>query len=389
MRVSRRFSGIAESATLKMGRLAKELKAQGKPVVDFTLGEPDFDTPQHIKEAARRALDEGHTHYTQAAGIPELREEIASRLNEDYGLDVRADDVLVTPGAKHAIYEAFMAILDAGDAVILVEPAWVSYAAAARLAGGEVVWTKRFADRREEVTYERLEKVFTPKAKILVINSPNNPVGYVLSKKELEEIAEFAKDKNLLVLSDEIYSKIIYEREHICFATLDGMAERTILVDGFSKTYAMTGWRVGYAVAPPEILNAMLKVQQHSVTCATSFAQFGALAALRDERSKESLKEMVAEFKRRRDLIVEGLQKLGLRCERPDGAFYVFVNVETAGMDGETFAEKALREFYVATTPGSAFGPSCGGYVRFSYATSTESIREGLQRLGRMLEGNA
>ena len=389
MRVSRRFSGIAESATLKTGRLAKELKAQGKPVVDFTLGEPDFDTPQHIKEAARRALDEGHTHYTQAAGIPELREEIASRLNEDYGLDVRADDVLVTPGAKHAIYEAFMAILDAGDAAILIEPAWVSYAAGVRLVGGEVVWTKRFADRREEVTYERLEKVFTPKAKILVINSPNNPVGYVLSKKELEEIAEFAKDKNLLVLSDEIYSKIIYEREHICFATLDGMTERTILVDGFSKTYAMTGWRVGYAVAPPEILNAMLKVQQHSVTCATSFAQFGALAALRDERSKESLKEMVAEFKRRRDLIVEGLQKLGLRCERPDGAFYVFVNVETAGMDGETFAEKALREFYVATTPGSAFGPSCGGYVRLSYATSTESIREGLQRLGRMLEGNA
>lgn len=385
--VSRRFSGVKESATLKMGKLAKELRAQGKPVVDFTLGEPDFDTPSHICEAAKRALDEGRTHYTQAAGIPELRGEIAARLGEEYGLDVRADDVLVTPGAKHAIYEAFMATLDAGDAVILVEPAWVSYAAAAQLASGEVVWTKRFADRGEKVTYECLEKVFTPKAKLIVINSPNNPVGYVLSKKELEEVAEFAKDKDLLVLSDEIYSKIIYGREHICFATLEGMAERTILVDGFSKTYAMTGWRIGYAVAPPEILNAMLKVQQHSVTCATSFAQFGALAALRDERSRESLREMVAEFRRRRDLIVEGLQKLGLHCERPEGAFYVFVNVETAGMDGMTFAEKSLGELYVATTPGSAFGPSCSGYVRFSYATSTESIKEGLQRLGRMLEG--
>ncbi|MDI6810615.1 MAG: pyridoxal phosphate-dependent aminotransferase [archaeon] len=377
--LSKRLNGIEESATIKMGHLAKQLQEEGKDVLNFSLGEPDFKTPDHICEAAKKALDLGYTHYTSSAGIMELREEIAKKIREENKVDVKAEDVIVTTGGKQAIYEVMMSVLDEEDEVILLDPAWVTFEAAVRIAGGKPKWVKRV---EKGVKYESLESAVSEKTKMIIINSPNNPVGYVLGENELKEIAEFALEHNLLVLSDEIYEKIIYERRHVSIAALDGMQERTIIINGFSKTYAMTGWRVGYAVAPAEIITGMLKIQQHSVTCAPSISQFAALAALIN--SQECVEEMVEEFKRRREVIVKRLNDVGLRCLSPEGSFYVFVNTSNHG-NGLEFTERLLKEVYIIVTPGSAFGPTGKDYVRFSFATSMENIVEGMERIEEML----
>lgn len=377
--LSKRLIGIEESATIKMGHLAKQLQEEGKDVLNFSLGEPDFKTPDHICEAAKKALDLGYTHYTSSAGIMELREEIAKKIREENKVDVKAEEVIVTTGGKQAIYEVMMSVLDEGDEVIFLDPAWVTFEAAVRIAGGKPRWAKRV---EEGVKYESLESAVSEKTKMIIINSPNNPVGYVLGESELKEIADFARDHNLLVLSDEIYEKIIYGRRHVSIASLDGMQERTIIINGFSKTYAMTGWRVGYAIAPAEIITGMLKIQQHSVTCAPSISQFAALAALIN--SQECVEEMVAEFKRRREVIVKRLNDVGLRCLNPEGSFYAFVNTSNHGNDLE-FTERLLKEVYIIVTPGSAFGPAGKDYVRFSFATSMENIVEGMERIEEML----
>ena len=377
--LSKRVSRIAESATIKMGQLAEQLRAGGKDVMNFTLGEPDFRTPEHICEAAKKAMDLGYTHYTNSQGISELREAIARKIQEENKVTVDADGVIVTPGGKQAIYEVMMSILDDRDEVILLDPEWVSFEAAVKLAGGQPRWVKRL---EEALTYEALESATSEKTKLIVINSPNNPAGYVLSDRELKAVAEFAVAHDLLVLSDEIYEKIIYERRHTCIASLDGMQERTILINGFSKTYAMTGWRIGYATAPPGILKGMLKIQQHSVSCASSISQYAALAGLRE--SQDCVGDMVAEFKRRRDVIVKRLNELGLRCVNPEGAFYAFVNTANHGTDIE-FTERLLKEAYIVVTPGSAFGNAGKDYVRFSFAASMEDILEGLERIEKML----
>ena len=377
--LSRRVGRIAESATIKMGHLADQMKAEGKNVLNFTLGEPDFRTPEHICEAAKRALDLGYTHYTSSAGITELREEIARKIREENRVDVMADEVIVTPGGKQAIYEVMMSILDGGDEVILLDPCWVTFEAAVKLAGGQPRWVKRL---EEKLTYEALEAAVSEKTKMIVINSPNNPAGYVLTDNELNEVAKFAAAHNLLVLSDEIYEKIIYERRHMSIAALDGMQERTIIINGLSKTYAMTGWRIGYAIAPSEILNGMIKIQQHSVSCASSIAQYAALTAFR--ASQDCVTEMAAEFKRRRDVIVKRLNAVGLRCLPPEGSFYAFINTKNHG-NGMEFTERLIKEAYIVVTPGSAFGPSGEDYVRFSFAASMEKILEGMDRIERML----
>jgi aspartate aminotransferase len=377
--LSKRVSGIAESATIKMGQLAEQLRAEGKDVLNFTLGEPDFRTPDHICDAAKKAMDLGYTHYTSSSGIKELRDEIARKIREENRVAVNAENVIVTPGGKQAIYEVMMSILDDGDEVLLLDPEWVSFEAAVKLAGGQPRWVKRL---EEALTYEALESAISEKTKLMVINSPNNPAGYVLSDRELKEVAEFAAAHDFLVLSDEIYEKIIYERRHTSIASLDGMQERTIIINGFSKTYAMTGWRIGYATAPPKIMEGMLKIQQHSVSCASSISQYAALAALRE--SQDCVDEMVAEFNRRRDVIVKRLNELGLRCVNPEGAFYAFVNTANHGTDIE-FTERLLKEANIVVTPGSAFGSAGTDYVRFSFAASMEDIVEGLDRIEKML----
>ena len=376
--LSKRLSGIEESATIKMGQIAKKLQEEGKEVLNFSLGEPDFKTPEHICEAAKHALDLGYTHYVSSAGIKELREEIAKKIREENKVDASLENVIVTPGAKQAIYELMMSVLDEGDEAILLDPAWVTFESAVKIAGGVPKWVKRL---EEGVKYNSLESVASENTKMMIINSPNNPVGYVLTDDELKEIAEFAVDHDLLVLSDEIYERIIYERRHVSIASFDDMQSRTVIINGFSKTYAMTGWRVGYAVAPVEIAKGMLKIQQHSVTCAPSFAQFAALTALRS--SQECVEGMIEEFKRRRDVTVKRLNEIGLRCLNPEGAFYAFVNTSNHGNDIE-FTERLLREAYVVVTPGSAFGLAGKDYVRFSFAASIEDILEGMERMEKM-----
>jgi aspartate aminotransferase len=378
--LSKRVDRIAESATIKMGQLAEQLRAEGKEVLNFTLGEPDFRTPKHICDAAKQAMDLGYTHYTSSAGITELREEIAKKIREDNKVDASVDKVIVTPGGKQAIYEVMMSLLDDGDEVLLLEPSWVTFEAAVKLAGGQPRWVKRLEEAL--LTYEALESVTSDKTKLLVINSPNNPAGYVLNDNELKAVADFAVEHDLLVLSDEIYEKILYGRRHTSIASIGDMQERTLIINGFSKTYAMTGWRIGYAIAPPEILKGMLKIQQHSVSCTSSISQYAALAALRE--SQDCVAEMVAEFKRRRDVIVKRLNAMGLHCVNPEGAFYAFVNTSGHG-DGVAFTERLLNEAYIVVTPGSAFGRAGKDYVRFSFAASMEDIVEGLDRIEKMI----
>ena len=377
--LAKRVRGIEESATIKMGQLAEQLRAEGKRVMNFTLGEPDFKTPEHICAAAKEALDRGYTHYTVSAGIKELRDAITEKLRTENQVEARGEDVIVTPGGKQAIYAVMMSLLDEGDEVILLDPCWVTFEAAVKLAGGRPRWVKRL---EAPLRYEALAAAASEKTKLVVINSPNNPAGYVLSERELREVAEFAREHDLLVLSDEMYEKIRYERTHTSIASFEGMVERTILINGFSKTYAMTGWRIGYALAPPEILQGMLKIQQHSVSCAASFVQHAALAAL--QASQDCVAEMVAEFSRRRNMIVNRLNAIGLRCVNPEGAFYAFVGAPGNG-DDLAFTGRLLREAHIVVTPGSAFGAAGKGYVRFSFAASMADIIEAMDRLAKIV----
>ncbi|MDD2778198.1 MAG: pyridoxal phosphate-dependent aminotransferase [Methanocellales archaeon] len=376
--MSKRLDGIEESATFRVADLANKLKKAGKDVISFSLGEPDFDTPSHIRESAKKALDEGKTHYTPSAGIPELRESIANKFKEN-GLEVTPNEIIVTPGAKQTIFEAILSVLNEGDEAILFEPAWVSYVPCIKLAGAKPVGVPVSG---ENFKPEGFKELVTKKTKMIIVNSPCNPTGAVFDSSNLKMIADIAMDHDLLVLSDEIYEKILYNGEHISIGRFDGMQDRTITINGFSKTYAMTGWRLGYATAPKEIIDDMLKLQQHSASCATSFAQYGGIAAL--EGPQECITEMVNEFKARRDLIVGGLIDLGIKCKKPDGTFYVFANVGQFG-SGEDVAERLLRDAYVAVTPGIAFGPSGEDYIRISYAISQARISEGLDRMKKVI----
>ncbi|MEM3085985.1 MAG: pyridoxal phosphate-dependent aminotransferase [Halobacteria archaeon] len=371
-RLSRRFDEIGESATLRASDRAARLRKEGRRVFAFTLGEPDFPTPAPIRQAAARAAARGETHYTPSAGIPELREAVARKLRRENRVPAEAGNVVVTSGAKQAIYEACQALIEPGDEVLLIDPAWVTLAACVKMAGGRVVWCRDLGEAAARAG---------PGTKLLILNSPNNPSGAVLSRKEIGEAADLARDRDLWVLSDEIYEKIVYGKPHVSIASLPGMAERTVVVNGFSKSYAMTGWRIGWAVAPPEVANVMLKVQQHTVTCAPSIAQHGALAALKMPAS--AVAKMVREFRARRDILVEGLRDLGFAVEPPAGTFYLWLGVASRG-GGAAFAEKILEEAGVAVTPGDDFGPSGKDYVRFSYACGRETIREALERLGQV-----
>ena len=376
--IAERLSEIEESATLRISDLAAKLKREGKDVVSLSVGEPDFPTPQHIIEAAFTAMKNGFTHYTPSKGIPELREAIAEKFEKENRLSYSPDQIIVTPGAKHAIFEAIFSLIDAGDEVILLEPAWVTYEACVKLAGGKVVWYNLGRD----LNVDNLQDVITSKTKMIIVNSPNNPLGAVFNKGFMKTIRDIAVDNNLYVISDEIYEKIIYSGDHISIASMDGMWDRTVTINGFSKAYAMTGWRLGYAASSTEIISAMLKVQQHTVSCATSFAQHAGIAALKGDQ--KCVEDMVKEFKERRDLLIDGLNEIGIECAPADGAFYVFADVGEFG-GGMEVSEKLLREAYVAVTPGEAFGKNWTDWIRISYATSKENLRKALGRMKEVL----
>lgn len=377
---AKRLQNITESATLRISNLASELKSQGKDIISFSLGEPDFTTPSHIIDAAKASLDRGDTHYTPSPGIPELRKAIAEKLKSENKIDTKPGNIIVTPGAKQAIFEVMLSVLQEGDEAILFDPAWVSYDPCIKLAGARTVWAP--TSRDNGFSPENIGECVTKNTKLIVINSPCNPTGGVYSKETIREIADIAVDKNILILSDEIYEKIIYDREHFSIGAMDGMHDLTITVNGFSKAYAMTGWRLGYVSAPKEIYEQMLKLHSHSVSQATTFVEYAGLAALQGDQAP--VLAMVNEFKKRRDLLIKGLEKLGIKCGRPDGAFYAFADVSKYG-SGEKVAELLLNKAFVATTPGSAFGEAGNDYIRISYATSQERIIEALKRMEAVL----
>jgi len=371
---SARLNRIQESATLAIAKLASEIAREGNDVITLSLGEPDFTTPKHICKSTMQSLRRGDTHYTPSAGIPELIDAVAKKFHTDNGIDVTSDQILVTAGAKQAVFVAIQAVLDEGDEVILLDPAWVSYDACIKYAGARTVWAQ--TDR--DFMPPDLGEYVTDKTKLIIINSPGNPTGAVFGRKYLEEIADIAIDNDITVLSDEIYEKIIYDKTHFSIGSFDGMRDRVITINGFSKSYAMTGWRLGYMAAPSDITRAALKLQSHSVSHATSFVQHAGITALCSDQS--SVDEMVTEFRARRDILVDGLTSIGFNCGKPDGAFYVFLNVSECG-GGDTVAERLLRDAYIAVTPGSAFGPGSADYIRISYAASRERIYDAMDRI--------
>ena len=376
MDISDRIERVEPSATLAISNAAAALEAEGVDVVDLSVGEPDFDTPDNIKRAAEEALEAGHTGYTPSQGIPELREAIADKLVAD-GLDQYGpENVMVTPGAKQALYELFQTLIDDGDEVVLLDPAWVSYEAMAKLAGGSLrrVDTAQY-DFRLEDSLGDLHGEVTADTELLVLNSPGNPHGAVYSRTALERVRDLASEHDVTVISDAIYDEIPYEGgSPDRTGTLEGMRDRTITVNGFSKAYAMTGWRLGYFAAPEAIVDAAGKLHSHSVSCATNFVQRAGVEAL--ENSDAAVAEMVAAFQERRDLLVDLLDDRDVDVEPPQGAFYLMVPVAD---DDASWCEAAIEDAHVATVPGSAFGTP--GFARFSYANSQSRLREAIDRL--------
>ena len=382
-RFATRVTSIESSPTVRIGNLVADLKAKGETVLSLSVGEPDFPTPAHIVDAAKKALDEGYTKYTPSLGFGDLREAIAEKSRRENRIPATAEDVLVAP-TKHTLFMTCMALLETGDEALIPDPGWVSYAPMVRLAGATPV-PLRAADEDGFVpTAESLSESITPHTRLLMLNSPSNPAGSVYDREAMKGIADLAADRDLVVVSDEIYEKILYEGEHVSPASLDGMFERTVTVNGFSKTYAMTGWRLGWLVAPRPLFAQIAKVQEHTITCATAFAQRGGLAALRG--SREPLDAMVREFRARRDLILAELGKSDrLVTFHPSGAFYAFPRIEGIA-DDATLCERLLTEAKVAVTPGSAFGQAGSGHLRLSFACSRETIGEGVRRLREVVD---
>ena len=387
--VSKRCMAIAPSVTLAINAKAKEMRAKGIDVIGFGVGEPDFDTPEYICEAAKRAIDEGQTRYTPVAGTAELRRAIAAKLKKDNCLDYDPADIIVSNGAKQSLYNALCAILDPGDEVLIPAPAWVSYPEMVAMADGKPVLVQADEDNSFLVTIEQLRAAVTPRTKAIIINTPNNPNGNVCPRELLEEIAALAVEKQLFVISDEIYEKLIYDgAQHVSIASLnDRIKAQTIVVNGVSKTYAMTGWRIGYAAGPSDVIKAMVRFQSHATSNANSIAQAAAAEALKN--GEKQIKAMVEEFDARRvmmDRLINGVK--GLSANRPVGAFYTMVNISgVLGKryqgrlieDSTSFSDMLLEAVNVAVTPGKAFGSD--DHVRMSYATSRENIAEGVRRI--------
>jgi aspartate aminotransferase len=384
--VASRVRDLAPSPTLAVSDKARALKAQGVDVVDLGGGDPDFITPEHIRQAAADSMNAGNTHYVASAGIPALRQAIAKKLRDDNGIDVDPNGgVVVTPGGKHSLFEAMLALVNPGDDVLVLEPAWVSYVPMVELAAGRPVGVQLSPDDNWKVTRDRLEAAVTPAARIMVINSPNNPTGRVLDESELAAIAEFAQAHDLLVFTDEMYEKIIYDgNRHISLATLPGMADRTLTFNGFSKAYAMTGWRLGYVAGPKPYIAELEKIHSHSVTCATSFVQSAGVVAL--EGPQEFIGEMVTAWDRRRRAVTDGLNAVkGVRVPLVDGAFYAFADIRETGKSSTEIAELILQEGHVALVPGVAFGDAGEGHLRLSFATSDDLLEKAVTRIGDVL----
>jgi aminotransferase len=356
-----------------------------KGVVSLGIGEPDFTTPRHIVDACIKALEKGETHYTANAGLIELRKALSEHLDRLYGVKYdAASELILTAGGAEAIYLACNAILDPGDEIIIPTPCYVAYQAEVFLAGGVAVEVAGKMEENFDINAKDIEAKITPKTKALFICFPSNPSGAVASREQLLEVAKLVEKHNLVVISDEIYDRLTYGVDHVCFSSLPGMRERTILLGGFSKSYAMTGWRIGYAAGPADLIGVLNKIHAYTIQCAPAMAQWAALEALKN--GEPAVEEMRKVYDRRRRLIVDGLNRIGLPTFEPKGAFYCFPKVSGTGLDEDTFANRLLMEEKVAVVPGTAFGAGGEGFVRCSYATSDENLKEALVRIERFVK---
>ena len=353
-------------------------------VISLGVGEPDFDTPWHVREEGIYSLEKGRTFYTGNSGLLELREEIGRYLDRRFGLSYSADEILVTVGGSEAIDIGFRTMLDPGDEVIIPEPCYVSYLPCVKLAGGVPVRLPLEEKDQFKLTKEKLLSAITDKTKILVLPFPNNPTGAILNREELQIIADIVKEHDLFVMSDEIYSELNYEGGHVSIASIPGMRERTIVINGFSKSYAMTGWRLGYAAAPKEIMKQMLKIHQFVIMCAPTTSQYAAIEALRN--GDEDVRRMRESYDERRRFLVNALNEMGLPCFEPKGAFYVFPNISAYGMTSEEFARRLLEQERVAVVPGTAFGECGEGFLRISYAYSIDNLKKALDKIEKFID---
>jgi len=374
-------------ATLPPSGIRKffDLVATMKDVISLGVGEPDFVTPWTVRESGIFSLEEGQTMYTSNSGLFELREELSHHLNKTLDLSYDPhDEILITAGASEAVDLVMRALLEPGDVVLVPDPSYVSYAPCAILAGASVNYVPTYAKENFRMRLEDLERTYTPKAKLLVLSYPNNPTGAIMNREDLLPIADFVAEHDLLVLADDIYSDLTYDDAHVSFASLPGMHDRTLFVSGFSKSYAMTGWRIGYVAGHADLIQGMTKIHQYTMLCAPIMGQFAAIEALRS--ANEAKNDMVTAYDRRRRLMVHGFRQMGLDCFEPLGAFYVFPDISKTNLSSEEFAEQLLKEEKVAVVPGTAFGPSGEGHIRCSYAYSIDQLQEALKRISHFVK---
>lgn len=387
MKIAKRMENLSPSVTMAITALARQLKSEGKDILSFSAGEPDFDTPTIIKDAAKKALDEGHTKYTSVEGIVQTKQAIINKLKKDHNLKYELDNIVISNGAKHSLFNLFQAILDEGDEVIIPAPYWVTYPEQVKFSDGVPVIIDTDDTNNFKITAEQLKKAITTKTKALLLNTPSNPSGAVYTQEELEAISEVLKGTDILVISDEMYEKIMYDdKKFIAAAQVnDDMFQRTITINGLSKAVAMTGWRFGYLATPKkDLVKAMIKLQGQVTSNVNSITQHAAITAL-DGSADKDIEMMRVEFEKRKNYAVKAINEIkGLSCFEPDGAFYLFINIKEVSNDSMTFCSKLLEEKGIAVVPGLAFG--CEGYFRFSFATDLESIKEGINRIKEFVE---
>lgn len=386
MKFAQRMSRLGTETAFEVLARAKALEAQGRDVIHLEIGEPDFDTPAHIVEAAVRALREGHTHYTPAAGVPALRQTIARHISERRGIDARPEQVVVTPGAKPIMFFTLLALAEAGDEVIYPNPGFPIYESMIDFVGATPVPLPLREERDFRFDADEFRSLVSDRTRLIILNSPQNPTGGVLTREDLQAVADAARERGIMVLSDEVYEQILYEGEHASIASLPDMQELTILLDGYSKTYAMTGWRLGYGVMPAPLAEQVTKLMVNSNSCTAAFTQQAGIAALTGPT--DEVRAMLRAFRERRDVIVNGLNQIpGIRCVMPAGAFYAFPNITGTGVGSRELADRLLNQAGVATLAGESFGAYGAGYLRLSYANSVENIRAALERIGELVAG--
>jgi aspartate aminotransferase len=380
LQLARRMSRLGTETAFEVLNKARALERQGNSIIHLEIGEPDFDTPANVIEAAVDALHKGWTHYGPSAGLPELRQTIADYVSRTRGIKVAAEDVVVVPGGKPIIFFTILALIDEEDEVIYPNPGFPIYESMIHYVGGKAIPIRLREDHDFSLDVNELAALITDRTRLIILNSPENPTGGVMQRKEVEQVAKIIGDRNILVLSDEIYSRLLFEGEHFSMMSVPGMQERTILLDGFSKTYAMTGWRMGYGVMRPDLAAHVTRLMTNSSSCTASFTQIAGIEALRGDQS--SVDHMCDEFKRRRDLFVAGLNKIkGFSCQMPKGAFYVFPNIMKTGWKSKPLADALLEQAGVAALSGTAFGAFGEGYLRFSVANSLENLEQALDRI--------